>query len=147
VLVIEPEDIEKGIYRFIGAKRGGRIGWGDQTPPDLERRFCHARESGAIFWRDATAEEASQAKQKRNGKKNTVEDLLALVPTDGPIEVNTLLTTATQNDIGENCARRLIKTLIEARRLYEHERPRNGTRPVKLVARFPPPEEAKEVAS
>src|SRR6202041_1547337 len=51
-LVIEPTDVH-GVYRFIAAKRGQRIGW-----PRLEQLWAHAREEGKLLWVPADGEQA-----------------------------------------------------------------------------------------
>ena len=83
-LVIDPTHAGH-VFRFIAAKRGGRIGWRDVNgSPVFERMFCHQTDGG-MFWREATAddlEEVDAKKLSRKGPSKTKENLAALVPSE-----------------------------------------------------------------
>jgi hypothetical protein len=69
-LVIDPTRV-RGIYNFIAAKRGTRIGWCDEQAQTtlIARLFCW--DKGAIFWREATDEDAQrvEATKPKVGKR------------------------------------------------------------------------------
>jgi hypothetical protein len=66
-LVIDPTEVP-GVYKFIAAKCGQRIGWGDRFPI-FETYWSHSKEGGKLLWSAATDDEvAATAKTKRNLK-------------------------------------------------------------------------------
>jgi hypothetical protein len=133
VLVIDPSGGDtRGLYRFIAAKRGGRIGWRNkEDEPIYERHFQHARESGAIYWEDADA----PARGTRHIP--TKEELLALVPEDEPIRKDALTSKAASAGIGEKKVRGFIGELLGDGKLHEWTERRPRVRPVALVSRQP----------
>jgi hypothetical protein len=57
-----------GLYRFIAAKRGSRIGWADaEGNPVIERYFKH--HDKAIYWKDATDDEIELAAERQQKHK------------------------------------------------------------------------------
>lgn len=146
VLVIEPIDATAGVFKFIAAKRGRRIGWrkiGDVCgEPETERLFCHSRQPGQILWREADKAEAEAAKALIRTMKTTA-DLLALVPELERIEKSTLINLAQQHGIGANKARSFINELLANGSLQEHREPRPGTNQLKFLSRYPQPSEPK----
>jgi DnaB-like helicase N terminal domain/AAA domain len=80
-LVIDPCK-EAGVYKFIAAKRGKRIGWGDHIPV-FESFWAHTTEEGKLLWVPATALQEAQAKSSRNGSVDK-EALLNSIPVLDP---------------------------------------------------------------
>lgn len=134
IIVIDPAGCDaRGLYRFIAAKRGGRIGWRDaEDQPVYERFFRHAREAGAIYWEDVEA----PAPGKGGGSRVwTKEDVLGFVPKDAAIGKDALTSKATSAGLGERRARGFIAELIDDRKLFEWTVRRPKVRPVMAVAR------------
>jgi hypothetical protein len=75
-LVIEPCSDTHGVYKFIAAKRGKRIGWGDEFR-EYEQFWAHSQEEGKILWVPASNEQVAAGK-KAKGKNE--DDLLQLIP-------------------------------------------------------------------
>jgi hypothetical protein len=131
-LVIDPTHAPH-TFKFIAAKRGGRIGWVDEAGErEIIRHFCHA--SDGLYWRDATpgdieeAEAAAEAKKKTGAKASkTPLDLLAIVPTVGAIPKNVLLGKAQAMGIGEKKARSFLDILIAEGKLHTWGVKRHGT--------------------
>jgi hypothetical protein len=135
VLIIDPCEGDRHLFRFIAAKRGGRVGWKDQDgAPVTERYFRHARIPGAILWEDADA--ASVATFGKRPPK-TKDDVLALVPAESPIEKAALISKAQSDGVGEKKARQFIAELVHDQRLFVHFAKRKGTNPLQLLARYP----------
>jgi len=136
-LVIDPTH-SGHVFRFIAAKRGGRIGWyNDVGERVYDRYFCHT--DGSICWREATPDEIAATQAKKAGGKpaKTAGDLLALVPPDGTIAKNMLLRNAQDSGIGGKKARDLLQDLLNAEQLYQWQIPRVGTNPEKRISRNP----------
>ena len=136
-LVIDPTTNSQ-IFKFVAAKRASRIGWFDETTleREFERHFAHGGD-GKIFWRDAIAEEAQNAK---DAPRKTL-DVLALVPEEGSIEKNALISKANNltPPIAINKARGFIAELVSDGSLFEWEIPRAKTRPEIHLARYEQP--------
>ncbi len=120
ILVIDPTHAQH-VYKFIAAKRGGRIGWRyEDGDVKYMRYFCHDT-AGGLAWRDATADDELQVeikKPKKSGSNKTKEDLLALVPTETAIPKQALISLAQSMGIGFNRARGFISELVDAGELY-----------------------------
>ena len=139
VLVVEPIDSADGLFKFIAAKRGKRIGWraaGGVGEVEYERYFRHAKEPGVINWIEADESEAMEA-LKSSANQLKPDDLLALVPDLERIEKNTLETLAANSNIGEKRFLRFLEELLDSGKLFLHLEKRKGTNPKKLIARFP----------
>lgn len=142
-LVIDPTH-GGHVFRFIAAKRGGRIGWrNDEGEMIFERYFLHER-NGGICWQEATADEiaesASAGKRGRGGKPaKTKADLVALVPMEGAIPKAALFSKAQGNEIGEKRARGLLSELLAERTLHEWRVPRPKTNPEIQISRHEQP--------
>jgi len=142
ILVIEPTHAPH-VFKFIAAKRGGRIGWrtedGDMK---YERLFCHDT-AGGLAWRDATPEDELEIeikKPKKSGGDKTKEDLYDLVPNEGTIPKNALVSRAQSFGMGFNRACGFIAELINAGELYVHKIKRPKTNPEIHISRSPQPD-------
>lgn len=135
ILVIDPTgDDARGLFRFIAAKRGGRIGWrSENNEPVYERYFQHAREFGTIYWEDA------ERPARSTRSIPTKEDLLALVPETEPIRKDALTSKAGAAGIGEKKVRGFIGELLGEGKLHEWTERRQKVRPIILLARQPQP--------
>ncbi len=135
VVVIDVFEGDPHLFRFIAAKRGGRIGWTNSDgSPTCERCFRHSRELGAILWVDANPSELATMTKRRETKG----DILNLVPCDGLIEKNALLSHAQDIGIGVNRARGYLAQLIAEGKVFVHLAKRKGTNPLQTIARHPP---------
>ena len=141
-LVIDPT-YAPYVFRFIAAKRGGRVGWRDEDDGSTiyERIFCHET-GGGLCWHEATdkdIEEVESNKRKRKTPSKTKEDLMALVPADGAISKNVLISRAQDNGCGEKRSRGFLTELIESGDLYEWRVPRPKTNPEIRISRHEQP--------
>ena len=136
-LVIDPT-MNPQVFKFIAAKRASRIGWFDDVTLEREfvRHFAHGG-NGKIFWRDALAEEAQNAKDA----PRKALDVLALVPEEGSINKNALLSKASSlvPPIGDKKARGFIAELVSDGSLFEWHIPRPRTNPEVRLARYEQP--------
>jgi hypothetical protein len=138
ILVIDPTHDPK-TFKFIAAKRGGRIGWRNATgEKEFQRLYCHA--SDGLSWRDATdadrqaVADAAPSKGSKS-KDKTPEDLIALVPLTGSIPKNELLEMAHKAGFAKNPVRDTLNALIGAGKLHVISKRRSGTGPEKLISR------------
>jgi hypothetical protein len=135
VLVIDPHDADRTVFRFIAAKRGGRIGWKNELGvTQFERLFRHARESGTIFWEDVNPLDLPVVLGRNTKSPDMV---LALVPASAPIPKAALISKAQAEGIGINTARGMIAELLAEERLHEWRISRPKTNPLISLARFP----------
>jgi hypothetical protein len=130
------------VFRFIAAKRGGRVGWRDEEgSPVFVRMFCHET-NGGLFWHEATAEDLEKVESNKPGRKGsskTKEDFMALVPADGEISKNALLSRAQSNGQGEKRARGFLSEFVENGDLHEWRIPRPKTNPEIRISRHRQP--------
>jgi hypothetical protein len=98
VMVIDPTETA-GVFRFIAAKRGARIGW-----ETYERYFAHSKAPGQILWVDATEEEITLSQNASSAVKTVdLDRLLKLVPVLDPIQSDSLEHQASQRlNVGLN---------------------------------------------
>jgi hypothetical protein len=141
-LVIDPT-YAPHVFRFIAAKRGGRVGWRDEDDGSTiyERMFCHET-GGGLCWHEATdkdIEEVESNKQKRKTPSKTKKDLMALVPANGAISKNVLINRAQDSGIGEKRTRGFLSEFIETGDLYEWRVPRPKTNPEIRISRHEQP--------
>jgi len=124
-LAIDPCEIH-GLYKFIAAKRGKRIGWGDPFPV-FETFWAHSPDEGKLLW--LPAEDGQIAASA--GSSKGPDDLLKLVPLLDPILQEKLFHIISKKDgpcfLGEKKARSFIKILENEHKIFEHPMPRNGT--------------------
>jgi AAA domain len=116
-IVIEP--IGNGVFRFIAAKRGSRIGW--DSP---EKFFAHSKD-GTLNWLEANGEQVSEAKSKLKGSR---ADILKLVPTLDPISQSSLVSKASEAGIGRDRAKGFISVLVEEGIIFEWKLRRSGVK-------------------
>lgn len=144
ILVIEP--VANGVYRFIAAKRGERIGWVDEDGRmTRERCFRHAS-GGRICWLDADEDDVDKAsaaldkiKSTRRGVKwtPTAEDALRHAPAPpGTIEKSVLEAKLTAEGSAIQKAKDAIKLALNGEILFEHRVERAGKRPAIHVSRI-----------
>lgn len=64
-LVIDPTHAGD-VFRFIAAKRGGRIGWvNEQGEPEISRHYCHSTDG--LYWRPATEDDLASVEDSKPG--------------------------------------------------------------------------------
>jgi hypothetical protein len=125
-LVIEPTELH-GVYKFIAAKRGERIGWGYDHPVS-QTFWSHCRESGKLLWVPATeAEIKSSIKAEK-----TADDLLKVIPIGEELRIEKILQIAkTDLSIGQNRTRALLRDLVDCDKVVTVLHQRSGTNPEK----------------
>ena len=94
----------------------------EQTPPPDSSKAPH---------REALEDEGKQA--DKAGKQ--AELLMPLVPSEGSIAKNTLLSRVSELGIGVNKARVFLASLVDRGMLFEWHIPRPGTNPEVRIAR------------
>ena len=137
-LVIDPTHAP-GVFKFIAAKRGNRIGWTNEDGErETLRHYCHA--SDGLYWREATdddleaVEAAAQAKKQGKSVKPAA-DLKAHVPTVGAIPKVVLLQKAQGSGFGKHAAAAALKELLETGAVFRWEIKRKGTNPEVRISR------------
>ena len=116
-IAIDPCKDAHGIYRFIAAKRGKRIGW--ESP---ERYFAHSAASGQLLWLPATQEQLALAKKAADVKP---DDLLPLITALDPISREAIRQLAKERlRIGKDKADDYLKLLIERGEVHKWSLPR-----------------------
>jgi hypothetical protein len=117
------------VYKFIAAKRGKRIGWGNRVPV-YETFWAHSREDNQLLWLPADSDQIATAK---TASKQTPDDVLALIPLVDPISQELLLLHAHEklNGIGINKVKSFVKILIDEEKIVEKKLPRPGTKSAK----------------
>lgn len=133
ILVVEPTD-NSAVFRFIGAKRGKRIGWEDaMNAPEFQRIFCHSDNS--IAWREASDEERDGIRPKKDRDTPSKEELLSIVPMSGAIPKDELLARWNQKGIGQKKCGSIISVMLADHEVFEWRIARSGTRPQLLISR------------
>jgi hypothetical protein len=124
-LVVDPCDTH-GVYKFIAAKRGKRIGWGN-TVPVYETFWAHSRKDRQLLWLPADSDQIATAKA---ASQKTHEDLLPLIPVVDPISQERLFVVAKEKlcGMGENKVRSFIKLLLEDERIEIKPIKRDGVK-------------------
>lgn len=139
ILVIDPTHAQH-VFKFIAAKRGGRIDWRTEDGDvKYDRLFCHDTGVG-LAWRDGTEDDRLAIeikKPKKSGVDKTKEDLYELVPSEGTIPKNALVSRAQSFGIGFNRARGFIAELINAGELHVQKVKRPKTNPEIHISRRP----------
>jgi AAA domain len=136
-LVIDPCDVH-GVYKFIAAKRGKRIGWGDHVPV-FETFWAHSQEEGQLLWLPATADQIALAKP---AAKKTPDDVLTLIPLLDPSPLGQIQFEASQKwGLGMHKVREFVNVLVHQGKIFKHEFPRPRTNPEIKFSRTPPSED------
>jgi hypothetical protein len=144
ILVIDATAVP-GTYKWIAAKRGGRIGWRD----DLDRKefirfYRHSRDENVICWEDANPDDVAAADNLKRAKKRTcavdpVPLIESYVPQSTPIEKNELLAKVNSKGAGKGSTHEALARLLSADepQFFEHREKRSKTNERRLIARFP----------
>jgi AAA domain len=135
-LVIDPCETH-GLFKFIAAKRGRRIGWGTSTPV-YETFWAHSDQEGQLLWVPANQDQLAADKEK---SKSLPQDLLRLIPVLDPILQEQLFLIAAQKGIGRNKTRDFLKILIHEEKCHIHKIPRPGAKSAIGYAQTPPGQE------
>jgi len=89
VLAIDSTD-DAGIFKFVAAKRGQRIGW---AGGERVRYYCHSDVPGQLLWvekdTDVVTELLEQADMMNNQRTHNPKEVLKLIPEEG-IRLSTL---------------------------------------------------------
>jgi hypothetical protein len=121
-----------------GMTRWRRSGW--PTPFKLIAQSNDDR----LYWRELSE---SEVKSPSISKASPEDRLLALVPPLEPIGKDVLRTIAsTQGErfvAGVNAVDRLLKSLLQQGKVFEWQKKRAKTNPLKLIARSPQPAEVE----
>lgn len=119
-LVIDPCNVH-GVYKFIAAKRGRRIGWGDHVPV-YEQFWAHSREDNQLLWLPADKDQIASA--KKNAAING-DDILKLIPLLDPLE-QALIHQAAKDKLnaGVNKTRTFINQLVAEGKAFPWKIPR-----------------------
>ena len=131
IIAIEPCK-KDGVYKFIAAKRGSRIGWRnpDSDKKELARWFKWA--TGSICW------EAAEPCEAEPSDEAEVKDLLEVIPFEPGIEKKILKDNA--NKLRKIPFRKfevLIEKALEEKLIEIRDEKRNGARPKIVVVRTP----------
>lgn len=121
-----------GVFQLVLGKRGGRAGWkeSDGKTRAYVRFIAHGKDG--IYWRDAEKEEQAIA-----ASSGTKDDVLPLVPLDGSIDKNALISKLKSKSFGETRARGYISELVNDGVLFEWIKKRPKSPPSKAIARKP----------
>jgi hypothetical protein len=126
-LAIDPAKVD-GVYEFIAAKRGARIGWGNPDP--VYKTYWSHSADGKLLWVPSNADEIAAADQTK--AKKTADDLLRIIPVVDPICRETVRSLAKEKlNIGRDRADGLLSELTETGKVLVVSIPRPGTNPEK----------------
>jgi len=114
-LVIDPCKTP-GLFKFIAAKRGKRIGWNSES---CERFFAHSQDEQRL-WIPAS-NELINTEKKASAK--TPDDLLPLIPALDPIPKEELTHLANQKGFGINKIEAFLKILLNQEKIFRHKIP------------------------
>jgi hypothetical protein len=128
-LAIEAEKLP-GVFKFIAAKRGARIGW-----DSFETYWAHTPEEGKILWLPADKDQITAA--KKNAAREP-SDLLKLIPVLDPISQDAVIQAASDKGFGEKKTRRFLEILVEDKKIYRHKLPRDGAKSAIGYSQTPP---------
>jgi hypothetical protein len=122
-LTIDPSDSSPGVYRFIAAKRGKRIGWDHH-----EMFYAHSQEPGNIVWLRANQDQIVAA--KAGSSRIKIVDLsrvLSMVPMHDP-EAKVVVEEKIRGDqnLGRNLVRRTLKRLETEGKIFTRRVPNPG---------------------
>ena len=129
------------VFELRAGKRGGRLGWKEEDGETKAyfKVIAHAKEPGAICWREA---EAGDMPEPASAKRvASMDDIMPHVPLEGTISKDDLRQKANAAGIALNRINPLIVALMDEGRLHEWKVKRSGTNPRKLLCRIPQPPE------
>jgi AAA domain-containing protein len=122
-----------GVFRFIAAKRGQRIGWGG-----FETFWAHSQDDGKILWVPANRDQIAMAKK---AAKKSPDDLLTIIPELDPISQAQFFLDASKHGIGRDRARDFVDILIDQKKAFVWKLPRANTKSAIGYAQRAQPEE------
>jgi AAA domain len=132
-MVFEPVN-DEGLFRFVAAKRGRRIGWGS-----LYRFFRHSKQPGVIKWESASEFEIETAinNKKQKGKPFVHQDTVLASMPEGKEYTRPQFREHVKAafNIGEHRADNLLETFARDGFAQVSEYPRKGTNPLKTYKR------------
>jgi hypothetical protein len=120
-LVIDPTGTP-GVFKFIAAKRGKRIGWGDIFPV-FEQHWAHSTQEGQLLWVPASQDQIKAAAAKTG---RCPDDLLGIIPVLDPLLTEKIIEAAKEKNIGEKKARSFLKILIHDQKVFSTQDPTPG---------------------
>ena len=131
------------VFELRAGKRGGRLGWKEEDGETKAyfKLIAHAKEPGAICWREA--EESEMPEPTKTKRVHTKEDIMPHVPVDKPISKEALRGRANAAGIALNRINALIAELLDDGTLHLWTEKRPGTNPRKLLSRTPQPPEQR----
>jgi hypothetical protein len=137
-LTIDPSDSSPGVYRFIAAKRGKRIGWDHH-----EMFFAHSQEPGNIVWIRANQDQIVAAKACSSRIKTVdLTRALSVVPMHDP-EAKVVVEEKIRcnQNLGRDLVQRALKRLEAEGKIFARRvpNPRKG-RSLTGWAKTPEPE-------
>ena len=91
---------------------------------------------------DLDPKHLKEKKNPNSGKPCTVEQVMAHVPLNEPIEKNLLIGKVRDTGIGINRARELINLAVSEKQLFPHSVKRSGTNDLQQIARYPQKQQA-----
>ncbi len=130
------------LFELRAVKRGSRLGWLEadgQTRTNV-KYITHAEEPGVIYWREATQKDLLANSGRVGRKQTTKADIMPHVPVDKTITKDALRSKVNQAGIALNRINGMIAELVNEGKLFEWLERRKGTNPLRLIARFAPPE-------
>jgi hypothetical protein len=142
-VVIDPT-YTQGVFKFILAKRGSRIFWFDPAGGRVFFKYFRHAADGRICWELATQEDIEKAGaslRKSSSRILTEGEVIELIPEEGSIAKNQLVSLCRTNGASNLGARDLVQRMIEDGRIHEWRVPRPGTNPERRVALHPQPQQ------
>jgi len=126
IMVIDP-CANMGTFKFIAAKRGKRIGWGNEHPV-YEEYFSHCKEEGKLLWVPSSEDEIRMAANSRQG--TVAKDLLPFIPDDEDANKEEIYAAINHSGmtVGSKKVKRLLDELVAVGLISVVEVPRSGTR-------------------
>ena len=106
-----------GTYKFIAAKRGKRIGWGNDCPA-YEEHFSHCKENDKLLWTPSTEDEIRLSRSSRSAV--VAKDLLPFIPDDEDVTRDQVYAAANASgrEVGIKKVKILLDELVAAGLIY-----------------------------
>jgi hypothetical protein len=126
IMVIDP-CANMGTFKFIAAKRGKRIGWGNEYPV-YEEYFSHCKEEGKLLWLPSSEDEIRMAASSK--QETLAKDLLPFIPDDEDANKEQVHAAINHSGkvVGTKKIKRLLDELAAVGLIHVVEVPRSGTR-------------------